>query len=307
MKDLSRRSVLKGLTTLPVVTALHPLDFSRKLAEATPRQAGPAIKTLNVIFHGLFAFVLWKKQNYIQVLAPIVGDHVYKAGGRGTHLQPLAAGQTYTLTGVKDGGMNPGFDPDMNSVFNNHAQIDARAVYCSFLINIPNGIYALRCLPKMPGEEFYTSSPEPLHKPGQLPLVHVLTYSPDSIQPLNLSPLKKLQMYVAGDTANLHVRAEPERMSQESTPGAFDRLNFVFPDLGAQLNPKYGEASQPLDPQGWPGFPHGVDVDDECALVDVLNGCPPPTRPIGKAIQEPPFRTLDGHPINCHSITVINP
>lgn len=72
----SRRDLLKGAMSLSLAAlGMSSSDVTQPPGAAPPRNSVP---TLNVIFHGLFAFVLG--ENSIQAIAPDVDGHVYGAG-----------------------------------------------------------------------------------------------------------------------------------------------------------------------------------------------------------------------------------
>src|SRR5438128_469660 len=71
MNPISRRSLLKGFATLPVISALEPLSSALNFAQT------PTSTVLKIWFHGLFALVF--DQDGITALTPYVKDHVYQA------------------------------------------------------------------------------------------------------------------------------------------------------------------------------------------------------------------------------------
>src|ERR1700683_4899632 len=100
---------------------------------------------LNVIFHGLFAFVIW--DHCIEVLAPDVADHEYKAGVWKFERR-LREGATYHLKGVKKCGQIPSQTPDTgcNAVLDHFVQVDRqkRKLFCSFVLPFPEDIIHMR-------------------------------------------------------------------------------------------------------------------------------------------------------------------
>src|SRR3974377_1989115 len=100
---------------------------------------------VNVIFHGLFLFVL--KKGYIDVLMPMMDDHSYRAGPflAGETLQPRPLSQPYALAGVEAGTGT--FNPATNWIigkfdYDHYAGPDK--VYARLLLPYPEAIVSLR-------------------------------------------------------------------------------------------------------------------------------------------------------------------
>src|SRR5215212_800306 len=92
MNEITRRSLLKSLAAVPLVSALSPLE------QAIPQTRRPTAD-LCLWFHGLFAFVIM--HDYIAVLTPKVEEHEYLAG-LWKQEQKLRDGEWYRLSGVSD-------------------------------------------------------------------------------------------------------------------------------------------------------------------------------------------------------------
>src|SRR5215470_10185429 len=109
--------------------------------------AAPAAQTanVNVIFHGLFVFVL--KEGYIDVLIPTVDDHSYRAGPflAEETLMSRPLSQPYALAGVTPGKAN--FDLDINFFIGDY-DYDTTAgpdrVYARIVLPYPKEIVSLR-------------------------------------------------------------------------------------------------------------------------------------------------------------------
>lgn len=98
MRSITRREAVGTLVGLPAMSLVKSLGIAETAGIGLERPAASSITTLNVVFHGLFAFVVWKNPPYIQAIAPIVSNHFYLAGGKASSsLQALTQGQTYTL------------------------------------------------------------------------------------------------------------------------------------------------------------------------------------------------------------------
>jgi len=292
MRSISRRAVLRAIVSLPAISISKSINLEGAVVpwELSP-PADPS--KVNLIFHGLFAFIVWKNTKYIQAIAPVVDDHSYMAGGKAlASLMPLAKGQTYELKGVKDGKMSPGFDDTKNSVFEKINDIDIRQSYCQINLPFPDAVYGLRAVPKQSGCDFYTKAPKLKHKPDELPLIHVLSYTLSSDMP-SIDGLNGVVMDKTASWYNLHLRAEP-KIEINAMPG-FNSLNKLFPELNAQLAGCYDNFYSRPDP----AFPDGLSIEDECTLPElILNLCPPPA-----AGSRHPY---DGKLVNCHSVVVLH-
>jgi len=131
--QFTRREAVRTLTGVSGLCLIESLGLASPILSDAATM--PSITTLNVIFHGLFAFLVWNSSKYIQAIAPVVSNHSYYAGGKSfASLKALNQGQSYSLNGVKPGGFSPGFDPGKNSVFANIHQIDYRISYCQVLL-----------------------------------------------------------------------------------------------------------------------------------------------------------------------------
>jgi hypothetical protein len=302
MRSISRRAVVRTLVSLPAFSMFKSIRM-----EASPAPweqsgtAGPA--KLNLIFHGLFAFIIWRNPKYIQAIAPIVDDHSYMAGGKAlASLMQLAKGQTYELKGVNDGQMSPGFDETRNSVFQKINDIDMRQSYCQINLPFPDAVTGLRAVPKQGGCEFYKAAPKLKHKPNELPLIHAFSYTLSSAEKPSIDGLSSVYMDQTALSYNLHLRAEPK--SEVFAMTGFDSLNKLFPELKAQLTDCYDNYYAHPDV----AFPSGLSVEDECSLPElILNLCPPPptsgtSAAMGKAVT----RTVDGKLVNCHSVAILH-
>src|ERR1700693_4039481 len=253
MRSFTRREVVGALVTLPATSLFKVLGAE----VAVPvRMAGEnSITTLNVVLHGLFAFVVWSNLKYIQAIAPIVTDHSYFAGGKSlASLKSLKQGQIYTLGGVKaNQTLTNGFDVRKNSIFENIHDTDFRQAYCQILLPFPDAVYPLRVVPKQSGCEFYKTAPKLKQNTDFLPLIHVFSYTLASTHKPTIVPLSGLVLDQTTTSYNLHLRAEP-KVESVGAPVAFDSLNLLFPELKAQLSSCYDNYYAPADTS----FPSGL-------------------------------------------------
>jgi len=303
MRLISRREAVGTLVALPSARLLKSLGIKPTMLGNT--EVPTTVTTLNVVFHGLFAFVLWNNSKYIQAIAPIVSNHSYLVGGQAlASLQPLGQGQRYTLNGVTAGNMSTGFDPSKNSVFGNIHQIDFRQSHCEILLPFPDTVSLLRVVPMQSGCDFYKTAPTLTQKPTSLPLIHVFSYTLGTTSKPTLNPLTALNMDTTASFYNLHLRAEP-KVDMAGGPVGFASLDLLFPELQAQLNSCYDSYYASPDTS----FPPGLSAMDECTLEELIsNQCPPPPTmdtldsKSAKSAKHYPF---DGKLVNCHSVVIL--
>lgn len=222
MTNPKRREVLKrvlGAAAAPLV-----VPFSRAALGAGGLPPGPPTKYLNVLFHGLFAIVVWS--DHIEVLAPDVSDHVYKAG-TWLHEAPLVASQTYTLTGAAP-NPRPTLDPQNHPTFHNWRNIDNSIVWCKLTLPFPDSISALRPVVKEDSEDFFTGTQPPSGPLEMLPFVTGLTYTVSGT--VALDPLPWQPCWCATpQSANLHIWAEPDHLVEaKHAREAFERFRALF-------------------------------------------------------------------------------
>lgn len=228
---MTRRSILGGALAAPFIR------FALPMLNAADRQASPAKlrpDQLNVLFHGLFAFVTWDK--YIEVLVPDVPDHVYLAGAWKEE-RVLETDRTYRLSGVKSRPLSMmTFNPENNAVVHNAGQVDHRLEKCRLLLPVPDRVWALRCMLKNGPEEFFSCNEIQAKK---LPLVTALTYNGLEGTP-SLGALWKAG--ASSRPANLHVWAEPNHPVDDTYAyAALKRFKALFPDHCLDLNPHFME------------------------------------------------------------------
>lgn len=190
---------------------------------------------LNVVFHGLFSYIIWP--DHVEVLVPMVDDHVYKAGTWGREFR-LREGVVYHLDGVHAEARIPEIDMRNNLVLTKVSKIDRspERIFCSFILPLPRQIIGLRLASSPPNHPTFQGKALNGTNPDSIPLVQAMIYSVES-QP----NLGKKFPWVPEDNGsgaiNLHIWAEPEvDMPEGSHPmQAFSRLMAIFPDVDLQL------------------------------------------------------------------------
>jgi hypothetical protein len=217
-------------------------------------------KRLNVLFHGLFAFVFW--DHCVEVLAPIVDDHVYKAG-TWMFERRLREGCNYRLLGATDCGAMPPSTPcpTKNPTLTHFESIDRSSgkLFCSFILPFPDCHYPMRGVDADQGKPFFCGT-DSTGLSTTVTTVQGFGYSYDEISKLSLAdkaPWETLSWMpqVNGDGyVNLHVWAEPEfDLTKELNhiPMAFKNLTGLIQtlDLRTQNNKKipYSNDAPPMD------------------------------------------------------------
>jgi hypothetical protein len=306
----SRRSILKGLASLPILSALGPLESAFPAMTATQ----PSAKTctagssqLNVYFHGLFAFILWpdltdpntgKKvagSGRIQVIAPNWGDHEYRAGkGKGHVLRPNL---TYQLKVSQSNSVSA------NQCFQDHACAIFKDIYPggpsvaqnNFILPYPNSVRSLRCVPKRNDDqnqpiEFFSSPQIVQPPPDRLSLLPVLVYCDLQTPPVVVGlPSWKPRM---DGIYHLHFRAEPKMPHLGGDP-PYKQFEALFPGLSLTLDSTYQNdyACPDASLAEFPG-------QEQCSLVEINgNMC-------SKPCIEKDMVQRAGRLVNCMSIVV---
>jgi hypothetical protein len=297
----SRRTLLQGLAGLPLMAALPPTLTAPQHENTKKVPPFTSIKSLVVLFHGLFAFVVWP--DHLLILAPrvLLNDHVYKVGNWTQELD-VADGGRYFLNVERTTKPTWGtFDiqkhPVMKKVgnFYPNSALVKYGVYAPF----PDDVVQLRCLNKIQNFPFFDYGiPK---APDTIPLVTALVYknfapgSQPSVEPnLWKAPLNQ-------DVVHLHVRAEPQ--DEHSSPDGITSLGSVFglskTDLA--LNCNYTDCfvcpdTNPTPPE------YTITTAEECTLYEIAKGNVNPC--VGYTqICTTPSR---GRPVNCASIIVDN-
>jgi hypothetical protein len=304
MRSLTRRETIGALLGLPSISLFKSIGMEAIAPIGRERSAAPQTTTLNVVFHGLFAFVVMSNLKYILAIAPTVSNHSYLAGGKDlSSLQPLTQGQNYTLNGVTPGAFSNGFDASQNSVFINIQKSDLTKSYCQILLPFPDGVSQLRVVPMQSAcGDFYLKAPKLKQKPTSLPLIHAFSYTLAGSNKPTIDSLPGLTLDQTSLSYNLHLRAEPP-VEMANGPVGFASLNSLFPELQAQLNPCYDSYYAPPDVS----FPNGLSDVDECTLEELKFGfCPAPPLSETKKAKSPLIHyPFDGKLVNCHSVVIL--
>jgi hypothetical protein len=316
----SRRSVLKGLASLPILGALGPLESAfvgRTATQPSAKTCPAGSSQLNVYFHGLFAFILWpdladpktgkKVAGCIQAVAPYWGDHEYRGGKRKGHA--LQSNLTYQL---KVSQSNP---VSANQCFQDRACPIFKDIYPggpgvaqnNFILPYPNSVRSLRCVPQRKDNngqpiEFFSPPQIVQPPPDRLSLLPVLVYCDLQERPEVVGlPSWKPQPDHAG-IYHLHFRAEPGTDHPGMSP--YKQFEALFPGLSLTLNSAY-ENDHACPDANLAEFP----AQEQCSLTEInAKSCSKPCteekdisnkegRPVGNK---------GGRPVNCMGILVNN-
>jgi hypothetical protein len=310
----SRRSILKGLASLPILSALGPLESAFPAMTATQLSAKTCPTgscQLNVYFHGLFAFILWPDltdpsgtkvagSGCIQAIAPVWSDHENRGGtGEG---DPLQANLTYQLQAPRSNSVsaNQCFQDRACPIFKGIHLGSPGVVQSNIILPYPNSERSLRCVPKALDIkhhrpiEFFKSPQIVQPLPDRLSLLPVLVYcdlqSPPEVVGL---PSWKPQMDGNG-IYHLHFRAEPRTEDHFSLGKPYKVFEVLFPGLSLTLNRIYEDA-YPCPDANLAEFP----AQEQCNLIElVAKSCSNPSIPC-KPEMHPRVR-----PVNCMPIVV---
>jgi hypothetical protein len=273
---------LRGSLLVFLVTSVLRLSLS---AEGAP----PASKTkdvqLNVVFHGLFSYIVWP--DHVEVLAPMVDEHIYKAGAWGKEFR-LRENAVYHLEGVQVETRMPDIDVRNNIVLTNVSNIDRspEKLFCSFILPLPQQMIGLRRAYAPPNQPAFHGAALNGPNPDSIPLIQTFVYRVDGWPTLG-EKFGWIPEDSASDTINLHIWAEPEvdasgMQQKPHAVQAFSRLMALFPDVDLHLS--FGAAASPDKST----HVHGLEVWEERSLMErckLLFPRKPRNREVGKGTE----------------------
>lgn len=244
-----------------IVTVLFSATLSLHAQDnqgSVPAGNDPGQLQLNVVFHGLFSYIIWP--DHIEVLTPQVDQHVYKAGSWGKEFR-LKESSTYQLLGVHKEPSAPVIDLRNNMVLQKIVNIDRSQsrLFCSFTLPFPKKVEGLRRAMAVRQQPFFSGAAAAQMAPNSLPLIQVFTYQIDDIRQLSLGDFSLWQPELdkTTRTVNLHIWAEPEvsmigSAQAAHAPDAFIRLMKLFPDVDLRL--EFGPGAPPDKATGIKGM-----------------------------------------------------
>lgn len=230
-------------------------------------------KTLNVIFHGLWAYVFGGTG--IRALTPSIDEHVFKAGSYGTELR-LKENKTYVLEGVHAAAQAPDIDQTSNVVLTGITRVDPSHMFCAIDLPFPDQMIPFRFL----NNPVFSGQTANQLQATRVPDAQVLSYRFDKAENLTLGSNLSWQPYYQEDTrtVNLHIFAQPDcHVGIDHLQMASSMLVSMFPE--ADLQPV---SADPADLPTDPGL-RGVTRDDLKNLVERAINLPAGfyVRPIG--------------------------
>lgn len=228
-------------TTLALALSICSPLLAADMKDATQPQ-------LNVVFHGMFAFVVFP--DHIEAIAPDISDHVYKAGAW-AHEMRLGQGVSYSLSGVSTDAPPVALDPASQVVLSGVSKINTSSstVFCVLNLPMPDKIVGLRRAKPAPGRPVFAGKAAGTIRATSFPLLETFVYRISDMQKLGLGHAFEWQPEITSQgTVNLHIWAEPEvNMDPEEQAAhpsnAFNRLMALFP--GIDLRIEFGVGTAP--------------------------------------------------------------
>jgi len=259
MNQITRRSLLKSLATLPLVSALSPLE------RAIPQTRRPATD-LCLWFHGLFAFVLM--HDHIAVLTPKVEEHEYLAG-LWKQEQKLREGEWYRLSGVNDAARPnplPVLTKEKMLFLPSVKVVNMADSFCLIRLPFPRQIIPLRYADaRFSGDDAPKQSAS-----SRFPTVQIMRYRVFDYSNLRLEPFKAwVRQKRPPSIINFHIFAEPSILVHpEHAMGAFDEMIQLFSGIDLKLAAT-SDSCFPLDTN----LPAGINPEHQISLAERNGEC----------------------------------
>ncbi|MBZ5490800.1 MAG: hypothetical protein LAO76_07700 [Acidobacteriia bacterium] len=235
------------------------------------------LKKVNVVFHGLFAFIIGPQN--IKVITPDNPEHYYCCCSQGNYYEMK---DEYTLDGIVTN--NPPIDPGTidktkNTVLSagdNRFTLDqvdqGKKSYCSITLPFPNasGMLPFRAISR-PQIKFPDKYSQQIMA-QTLPLIQSLTY--DVADPTNVvlrpvdcrSRYQRLIAYPCSEIVNLHIFSEPEcEVTQHHAEEAFNQM-------AALIHPNLADLTCTVVTQGLPTLDDPTNVPgllpEDCTTLE---------------------------------------
>jgi len=293
MTKLTRRSVLTGFATVPLVSA--PLFWPRSTLAQVRHATGT--RWLYVYIHG--AVVIEFQPGGVRLLPPRVLDsagniaHEYRAGylvnGEGTLLSPASP---IALTGFMGAGTPTQIDKTAMPCLDNIPLGPTGSIYCGAVFPTPDAVVPLRQIPQASDNTPFFGAPE-LKDLKWLPLLLLLEYE---LQPNDHPALVGTGGTWKDDGRNpliLHFRAEPGSVNNADHDAIHDIEAILNKPL--KLNQKcYGGAR---------ACPKNIE---EQSLLELRTPSPVCTPVLPCATETKEGIGIRSRPANCVSIVVNN-
>jgi hypothetical protein len=210
--SITRRKLFRGLAT----TAIGAAAVSANLLASDKSTRGETLNRLNLIFHGLFGFIMGDK---IQVVTPDFDEHAFYYLERSVY-KPLS--KTYTLnTAGLDMSSRISRVPDALNVvlkpsdcgFTLNEAGQNGSPRCRLILPKPSAMKGLRSLDNMTSHSvWFIGGYYDKIKANKIPLVQVLSYivtDPSQVVLQGPTSNDKWTPYPYARTSNLHLFAEP--------------------------------------------------------------------------------------------------
>lgn len=209
---------------------------------------------LNVVFHGLWAYVVGEEG--IDAYTVQDPDHVFLAGNW-LDEQPIPAGD-YELLGVEEGSASV-FSDQENPVVRAKINMDDSATHCSISLPLPREIHSKRKFPTA-GLAVFEGADAAGINPAEIAMVHVLVYDFEDPGSLEIDRLDWQPVMNPDErTVNLHLFAqEPSKVAADHYIHAYRKLAGSF---GLDISP-ISTSNVPVDnPTGIDGLPPEQEGD----------------------------------------------
>jgi hypothetical protein len=309
MQMMNRRGAVKMLATLPALPYLRAAKPAEPEAEPAAQSSAGVAKNVNLIFHGMIAFVVYPNASpaYINAIAPIVGPHSYFAGGRTLgKLTAVPQGKIYDFrTTLVQGQLPAGINPLSYGFFPITGTPDPSFIYFNILLPVPTTVHGFRWAQRPAGKSFFSPPPPPERDPLQVPMVHVFQYSVQPKVVVSSSSFDGLAYDTTKTSYNIHFRAEPGKEAS-SLSSDFDTYNSLISGFNTHITSGLEGTCGPLDDPS--KTVKGMVQADEATLIDLNGGieaCPGTTSSVAKKdsrLGQPVVNMMDGHLVNCLSI-----
>lgn len=275
-----------------------------------------SVNWLNVVLHGLF--VIHIRHDHIELLTPLVHEHVYYAGDwvyKVADLKDrprLEEGQSYRLIGVNEFMECPPISFHSNTVLSKSKcgfRVRADRSYCKVRLPFPSDLVPLRSQQIPLGPIYAGKDAGKIHANG-VSLCQALIYPVASFDDVRLwgtswRPKPKdvpVNERICYHVANLHLWAEPKEMlSAMHGTHAYRALMKLLPPL--ELEPVV-EITPIVQPAPYPGIP-GLTRCELYGLAELGDLDPGACNPKSNAEGEKAAPgTFGSHVTNCQSVTV---
>jgi len=205
----------------------------------------PGQKTLNLIIHGLCAFV--EQDHHVDIIFPAMPEHTFAAGSWRREMM-LDQGETYRLFGVR--GENELPDECGECVISQKKSgislIDPEGdTFCTVRVPMPKEMRPVRSMVKE-GDialDFFVGEAVNQNKlhPSRIPIVYGLRYKIDNLSEVSLGEFWSPDLSEEPKKSiNLHIWAEPAcNIQRNHVSEGFRSLVGMLPELDLAIHPRW--------------------------------------------------------------------